>query len=202
MKITPVLQHITLPMGHSMPVWEIEDFPMPDINIEDCVELEALDQRNERLRKTNKRISLSYNFTEDMKHIWSNNIQVFNDYMKTKGYSDYSMEYIWFDRLLKSNVSPLVEHIYMLCDKPGWDMGMHLDNRNIFGVLILNLVDNPPGTGTQFARYHDSDIVYSGLTKKSSGVFFMNTSETWHAIKNMSDKNRYIMYIPVGIPPE
>jgi uracil DNA glycosylase len=34
---------------------------------------------------------------------------------------------------------------------------------------------------------------------KYQGCFFINTHETWHSIKNMSDKNRYILYIPIGI---
>jgi hypothetical protein len=197
MKITPVLQHITNPLGHTMPIWEIEDFSIPDINIDDCTVIGPYDQGN--TRSSQKRLILSYDFTNEMKQQWANNIQAFNEYMKTTGYAAYSINYLWFNSLHKFEVPTSIESINILCDKPEWQMSMHLDNRNLFGVMILNLVDNPENTGTMFARYHNSDIVYTSPTKKNSGIFFMNTSEMWHAIKNMSDSNRYIFYIPVGI---
>ena len=119
--------------------------------------------------------------------------------MRTVGYTAYSIEYIWFDRLYKFALSPFTEHITIICDKPGFIMGSHLDNRNMFGILILNVIDNPVGTGTVFARSYNGEALYTAPTKKNSGVFFMNTHETWHSVANMSNSNRYILYIPIGI---
>ena len=199
MKITPVLQHITTNrVGHTMPVWEIEDFPMPLIDINECSIIGPMDQKNPDVT-ANFRLSLSYNFSDTMKNQWEYTVKEFMHHMKSVGYADYSINYLWFDRLYQFSISPLTEHIAITCDKPGLNMGSHLDNRNMFGIMILNMIDNPEGTGTEFSRTYNGEVLYTSPTKKNSGVFFMNTHETWHAIKNMSTSNRYIFYIPIGI---
>jgi hypothetical protein len=199
MKITPVLQHIKSSSGNTMPVWEIEDFPIPNINIDECSIIGSLDQQNTAITSSNKRLELSYNFSNIMKKEWEYDVNIFMEHMRTVGYNEYSIEYLWFDRLRKFAISPLIEHTTIICDRSGLNIGPHLDNRNMFGIMILNIVDNPPNTGTEFSKDENGNVLYTSPTQKKAGCFFINTHETWHSIKNMSDKNRYILYIPIGI---
>jgi len=77
-------------------------------------------------------------------------------------------------------------------------MHPHIDNREVIGVLIVNLHDNPKGTGTKFVNnpYEEREEVvwYEGPTKKDTGIFFLNNWNTWHKIENHTGKTRYIAY--------
>ena len=87
-------------------------------------------------------------------------------------------------------------YVNIIKDSSGFSMGPHIDNREIIGVLILNLHDNPKGTGTKFLNYPyevgNEDIWYESPTKKNTGVFFLNNWNTWHKIENSTDETRYI----------
>ena len=67
-------------------------------------------------------------------------------------------------------------------------MGTHFDNRNVVGVLIINLQDNIHGS-TYF-----NQIDYTSPTAKHEGVFFLNHNNTTHSIDWKGTKDRFIGY--------
>ena len=73
----------------------------------------------------------------------------------------------------------------------------------VIAVLIVNLHDNPEGTGTKFVNNpyekhtyenYKENLWYEGPTKKGTGLFFLNNWNTWHRIENDTGKTRYIAY--------
>ena len=76
-----------------------------------------------------------------------------------------------------------------LLDKPGFMMHPHVDNRFVLGVLIINLQDNPTGSGTHFPR-----LDYTSPVKRGTGVFFLNHVNTEHGIKQPGPEDRLIAY--------
>lgn len=93
----------------------------------------------------------------------------------------------------------------ILLDGGGFYMEPHLDNRDVFAVVIVNLQDNPEGSGTQMISPFErrpsmkDQTVYQGPTKKGTGILFFNNWNTWHRIENNSNKNRLIAYYTIGI---
>lgn len=188
-KLLPMLQDIRDPSGlQSMPVWEVQDFWVPDIT--GWEESEPFyKQKSEKLIQTRRRMELTCSITADENFRILSQLKDISDHVKNS--SDYDIEYLWFDQF--ENLEPKDKFSY-LCDKPQWSMTRHLDNRGVVAGLIVNLIDNPEGTGTSFSQTYDGEILYSGPTKKGSGIFFINTHELWHEIKNFSDNNRYILF--------
>lgn len=89
-------------------------------------------------------------------------------------------------------------------DEPGYKMHNHFDNRAVFGNIFLNLTDNIDVSTTfvnTFTNYNqsvidkDTNIHYKAPDKKNEGMFFMNTSDTYHGIHNSTDKIRYILNV-------
>ena len=77
---------------------------------------------------------------------------------------------------------------------PNFRMGKHIDNREVLGVIIINLVDNAEGSGTKIGSY-------TAPNKKGTGVFFLNSQHTEHMIENKSMKPRYVFYSTISIWP-
>lgn len=202
MNIIPVLQHIKLANGeHSMPVWEIQDFPLPDIDLNKCEEKGVLDQKRVGAdkEKEKSRIELSVTLTDQQKKEWEQNMSSFMRYMQTVGYKDYSFWSVWMEKINNFCIRTSAENLTIIKDVPGSHMGYHLDNRAMFGVLIINVIDNPPGVSTTFSRTYNGEILYQAPTKKGSGVFFLNTHEMWHKIENFSSHDRYTIMRMVGV---
>jgi hypothetical protein len=80
-------------------------------------------------------------------------------------------------------------------DDPGYDMGKHLDNRLMFGTLIINLADN----NKSHTRYYDGEnsreSIYNGPSSKGTGAFHINTRKVYHDGVNKGDGYRYIALI-------
>lgn len=82
----------------------------------------------------------------------------------------------------------IVEQITFNKDKPGFNMDPHLDNRCVFGVIIINLEENETGTYFPKLNYQDAGI-------KNRGIFFFNHNLNRHAIDHSGTKDRYTMQI-------
>ena len=93
----------------------------------------------------------------------------------------------------------------ILLDSAGFYMEPHLDNRDVFAVVIVNLQDNPEGTGTKMlnpfgiTKRKQDEVVYQGPIKKGTGILMFNNWNTWHSIENYSQENRLIAYYTIGI---
>ena len=93
----------------------------------------------------------------------------------------------------------------ILLDGAGFYMEPHLDNRDVFAVVIVNLQDNPEGTGTKMlnpfgiTKRKQDEVVYQGPIKKGTGILMFNNWNTWHSIENYSQENRLIAYYTIGI---
>lgn len=83
-------------------------------------------------------------------------------------------------------------------DYPSFSMWPHIDNRNVFAPIVLNLTDNP--CSTQF--YLNGNHIYTGPTKRGTGVVFLNTETAYHAINNTSDQPRYISFMNITLQME
>jgi len=94
-------------------------------------------------------------------------------------------------------------------DEPGYKMHNHFDNRSVLGNIFVNLTDNK-GVSTTFVNTFtngnhsvidkNTNIHYVGPDQKNKGIFFLNTSDTYHGIHNSTDRTRYIMNILVYFP--
>ena len=84
---------------------------------------------------------------------------------------------MWFGRNQKfrwnHSDSPRV-----LQDLPGFNMDPHLDNRAVFGVVIVNLKDNPAGSGTTILDQFRKKQIYQGPTEKGTGILLFNKNGT------------------------
>ena len=93
----------------------------------------------------------------------------------------------------------------ILLDSAGFYMEPHLDNRDVFAVVIVNLQDNPEGTGTKMlnpfgiTKRKQDEVVYQGPIKKGTGILMFNNWNTWHSIENYSQQDRLIAYCTIGI---
>lgn len=83
-------------------------------------------------------------------------------------------------------------------DYPSFNMWPHIDNRNAFAPIVLNLADNP--CSTQF--YLDGKLIHTGPTQRGTGIVFLNTEKAYHAIDNQSDQPRYISFMNITLQME
>lgn len=72
-------------------------------------------------------------------------------------------------------------------DAAGFRMGEHVDNRIVFGAMIINLEDNDT-KGTSFPYLN-----YTLSGEKNKGVFFLNHDVTKHEIWHTGRKDRYTL---------
>jgi len=80
-------------------------------------------------------------------------------------------------------------------DDPGYDMGKHLDNRIMFGTLIINLADNDKSHTRYYDGKNSEEPIYNGPSTKGTGVFHINTHKVYHDGVNKGDGYRYITII-------
>lgn len=67
-------------------------------------------------------------------------------------------------------------------DNPGFNMGVHTDNRVVVANAIINLTDNYNSTRFYYSVQEPHQVVYEAPKEKGKGVFFLNTEETAHSI--------------------
>jgi len=97
--------------------------------------------------------------------------------------------------------------IDIVIDTSPFDMGCHIDNRNIKCNLFLNLQDNMSSTEFSIVNQHTpfnttefkpSIREWKGPTEKGTGYFWFNCPELWHRI-HVTDVERKIAMMGVTI---
>ena len=162
------------------PVWEITEWQLPEV---DYTEVSAYDQSSKHYKSSDLRCKV--NAYIDM----SQGVTI-QEMLKD---SDLRV----LDQMWKGHLNRLqwpMGNNNILLDKPGFNMSEHIDNRFVIGVLIINLQDNPIGSGTVF-----TELEYTSPTKKGTGIFFLNHINTEHKIYQPGPEDRLISYQTVTL---
>lgn len=173
-------------------IWEVRDFPLP-YNI-----------RTETIGMYNQS-----GYMKNARRVYENRKEMYLDKitsgwisehgkdlgLRLKGQKDYILDPIWPNNMEDFDYEFGTGKC--LLDTKGHQMNYHIDNRNVGGVFILNLKNNP--VSTTFKLSKDGDIFYTAPKEKGTGVFFLNTHMSYHAIENDSDEERLIWYEIVSI---
>jgi|TARA_R110000823_G_scaffold166747_1_gene298759 hypothetical protein len=72
---------------------------------------------------------------------------------------------------------------------PNFELIPHLDNKDMLGVIIINLLDS--GTSTKFFDTNDIEIGQAPTTV-SNGIMYLNNWNFKHGYINSGNKDRYI----------
>ena len=197
-------------INESYPVWEVTDFNLPEVELEWPEENTEVSKSKLAINRLRIPTSLDDNIPQHKKFAkqWDKHTQQIHEYLcKDKAFEEApELTSSWprgFENLKWPQASNHISTIELLKDKPDFFMTPHIDNREVIGVLIINLQDNNPGSGTTF---HDrpygkntENIWWEGPTKKHSGVFIINNWNTWHSIKNFGAEDRFIAYQTLNI---
>lgn len=161
------------------PIYTIEGFDLPELNYVVGDLKEGHTHRYE-LNIHNNTAELQQNFLDT----WREHVKDLYSYINSQDV--LVLDQMWKGRLKTLQPPPNLE---LICDKPGLSMGPHIDNRNVVGVLIINLKDNSSGT-----RIYE--LNYEGPKKKGTGMFILNNYNTTHSIDVplSSPEDRYIGY--------
>ena len=189
------------PTINDYPVFELSGFDLPDIIIDNKLAYEE----NLLSSVSNKRkeiIDIPENFIERWHQHGATLEKFITDPQLQKNTPEIGA--MWFGKNQKfkwNNEYPP----RILLDSAGFYMEPHLDNRDVFAVVIVNLQDNPEGTGTKMlnpfgiTKRKQDEVVYQGPVKKGTGILMFNNWNTWHSIENYSQENRLIAYYTIGI---
>lgn len=192
------------------PIWEVQDFTLPEVDLEWPEENTQVQKSKLGINRLRIPTSLDDSIPQHQKFArkWDMYTQqIYEHLCKDKTFEDQpELVSSWprgFEKLKWPKATEHISVIELLKDKTGFQMGGHLDNRDVVGVLIINLQDNNPGSGTTF---HDTpysinteNVWWEGPTKKHSGVFIINNWNTWHSIKNFGEEDRYVAYQTINI---
>jgi len=204
------------------PIWEVESSDTPYSR--EFFELEGLwidnslvDGKHTFYGKERKEFNTS--FSQDFNE-WLDNFKRENNILEFIGNTlELPENEHHFYRLFpieNSGVRPLdfiknkcSTHYRIMRDDPGYKMANHFDNRAVLGNFFINLTDNS-GVSTHFINTFTTgnqnvidpatNIHYIGPTDKNKGIFFLNTSDTYHGISNPTENSRFIMNILVFFP--
>ena len=177
------------------PVWELSGFETSELNIS------FPEKRKQEyvLPIDEKRISVSLPKEEtEFGKKWQEGTSQILEYLRSEKCMKQCPEVkrMWPSGFSRLSWDEPYRYVTIIKDSAGFSMHPHIDNREVIGVLIVNLHDNPKGTGTKFLNYPyevgNEDIWYESPTKKNTGVFFLNNWNTWHKIENSTDETRYI----------
>ena len=90
-------------------------------------------------------------------------------------------------------------------DNPGFRQTPHVDNRLIMCTALINLSDNDEGAGTYYYDYFDfytkgkQTLIYTGPSKKGTGLLHVNTCVNLHEGWNNTESNRFIAFGNIGL---
>ena len=194
------------PVYDNIPIWETSLIGV-DTTLERIIK--AIELQGTVFENGRKRLAIGNNNNSEF-----SNLNFFNpDYIlevistilekdKTIGklYPAYNRETYNYSlyNFLKQNIGVIY---FGVKDSPGYKMEPHYDNRGIFGNIILNLQDNKDST--VFYNYNRVGNLetssYEGPSEVNKGVFFLNSENTLHSVKNTSEEDRYILNIALVI---
>ena len=178
------------------PVWELTKLELPSLNV---TELKGK-ENNSKLPINSKREPMYLDWSNSnhfhFKETWVKRKELVQEYLKSGRAYEECIELMpmWPNRFAKFEWGTGEGSVQIIHDRTGFHMGPHIDNREVVGVMIVNLQDNPEGSGTNFHVDRDTpEAWYSGPTKRNTGVFFLNNWNTWHSVQN-NGHDRLICY--------
>tara|TARA_B100001057_G_scaffold191393_1_gene192309 strand:+ start:3058 stop:3672 length:615 start_codon:yes stop_codon:yes gene_type:complete len=193
-------------INNEYPVWEVQGFHLPVLDIE--WPEENLTASNLPVNKRRVPASLdenSDNHRNFARHWDSHTKDIWEHLCLDNTIKNEQPEILgaWPRGFKNFKWGGAMHSLHVIKDKNEFKMTGHMDNREVVGVLIINLQDNPPGTGTTFHTKpyskNDENVWYEGPTEQFSGIFMINNWNTWHSVRNMSGKDRYIGYQTLNI---
>jgi len=175
------------------PIWKIKGFILPDIGWQRGEPFDQLIRSNE-YGEFNSPEGLRRNLTHTNKDEFQKFLDVWNSYTTQLEQMLISTDILIVDQMWKGHIKRLHwpqhhKNIDFLLDQPNFKMGNHLDNRYVLGVLIINLQDNPEGSGTYI-----KELDYTGTTEKGTGILILNNYNTYHSIMQPGPGVRKIGY--------
>jgi hypothetical protein len=80
-------------------------------------------------------------------------------------------------------------------DSPKYKLIPHYDNKQILGIMMINLVDNPYST----IMYNSAnEPLYTSSNKKGDGIFYKNDIQCKHGFYNDSEDYRYAIMVSIN----
>jgi hypothetical protein len=80
-------------------------------------------------------------------------------------------------------------------DSPKYKLIPHYDNKQILGIIMINLVDNPYST----IMYNSAnEPLYTSSNKKGDGIYYKNDLRCKHGFYNDSEDYRYAIMISIN----
>ena len=80
-------------------------------------------------------------------------------------------------------------------DMKGFSLHKHVDNRFIFGNIIINLEDNEDNT--TFWNSNGQEMTYKASGEKGMGTLFINCEHTLHQIEVLFEERRVTYNLPM-----
>jgi|688.fasta_scaffold236590_2 hypothetical protein len=187
-----------------MPLWQFENIDIPELNYSKYRYISGQNMdflTSDPIYSKRKRIEFTeLNQCEDFKQI---KIQVIDLIEKIKKTNTLRL-----DILYPMDAWDMYEYpIDILIDNSSFDMGNHIDNRNVKCNLFLNLQHNMSSTEFSIVNQHTpfnttefkpSIREWKGPTEKGTGYFWFNCPELWHRI-HVTDVERKIAMMGVTI---
>lgn len=121
----------------------------------------------------------SHNIRDQVVSCLEHNFKSFDTLYQFSHWGSFETVADWYDH-------NIIEQTTFNKDSPGFNMGIHIDNRVVFGVIILNLEQN--GCGTNFP---EAGVTMSG--DKNKGIFFLNHVLNRHEIIHNGSQDRYTL---------
>ena len=173
-------------IDNDFPVWEVSEFHVPKYMFTgDDTYDQGYESDTVHLRKESKPGIDKLDFCD----AWDANTTILEKYIQGDISNIEEVRQMWMKSLSKFRMPKFKDVGVVIQDGEGFDMSPHIDNRHVFGVLIINLEDNPEGSGTRFL-----ELGYEGPVLKGTGVFMLNNWNTTHAITNPGPGPRLIGY--------
>ena len=175
------------------PVWDIKGFRLPEI---DWIEGDAFDQliRSNEYGEFNSPEGLRKHLIYQSKYDYEWFLDAWNTHTSQLEQMLLNTDLLIVDQMWKGHIKKLHwpqhdKNTDFLLDKPNFKMGNHLDNRYVLGVLIINLQDNPEGSGTYI-----KELDHTTSSEKGAGVLILNNYNTYHSIIQPGPGDRKIGY--------
>jgi hypothetical protein len=175
------------------PIWDIKDFILPDINWKESEVFDQLIRSNE-YGEFNSPKGLRKNLIHTNNDDYQNFLDAWNGYTVQLEQMLITTDLLIVDQMWKGHIKRLHwpqhdKNTDYLLDLPNFKMGEHLDNRYVLGVLIINIQDNPEGSGT-----HIKELDHAGTTEKGTGLLILNNYNTYHSVMQPGPGDRKIGY--------
>ena len=80
-------------------------------------------------------------------------------------------------------------------DSPKYKLIPHYDNKDILGIIMINLIDNHSST-IMYSK--DNEEMYVSSNKKGDGIYYLNDLRCKHGFYNDSEDYRYAIMISIN----